>query len=361
VGLPELAEQDAVVRHAVLLTDGRSFTANRDAYDRLTEQARSYGITLSTIAIGDDADTELLQRLADQGGGRYHFAADPQELPRLTLMETEIAREDPRVEGEFQPRSAGAHPIVRGFVPSQFPSLAGYVAVTPKPEAETVLQSPQEDPILTAWQYGLGRSLAWTSDSGEAWSGNWQSWQESALLWTQMLAYTFPDPSQGPLTARIDRSGSQPLIVADARGDDGTPLDLADVGARVEAPDGSEATIRLKQVAPGQYQAPLPVEANGAYTVGVALRKNDQQLEAQTGWAKPYSAEFALRPSGELLQRIATISGGRVLSSADEAADAVKAETPRPTQAFWPWLIGLAVLLWPLEIAIRRGWIRRRR
>jgi uncharacterized membrane protein len=361
IGLPELAEQEAVVRHAVLLTDGRSFTANADAYNRLIDQARSYGITLSTIAIGDDADKTLLERLATQGGGRYHFAADPQELPRLTLMETEIAREDPRIEGEFQPQPAGGHPIVRGFVPRQFPNLGGYVAVTPKPEAETVLQSPQEDPILTAWQYGLGRALAWTSDSGEAWSGDWQRWAESPLLWTQMLAYTFPDPSQGPLTVRIDRSQETPLIVADARGDDGTPLDLADVGARVQGPDGTETTVRLKQVAPGQYQAPLPTEADGAYTVGVALRKNDQQLEARAGWAKPYAAEFALQPDRELLERIATISGGRVLSSAEEAAAAVKAEAPRPTQAFWPWLVGLALLLWPFEIAIRRGWLRRQR
>jgi uncharacterized membrane protein len=360
IGLPQLAQQDAVVRHAVLLTDGRSFTANATAYDRLIQEARTYGITLSTIAIGDDADKLLLERLADQGGGRYHFAGDPQELPRLTLMETEIAREDPRIEGTFQPQPAGSHPIVRGFVPRQFPNLGGYVAVTPKPEAETVLQSPQEDPILTAWQYGLGRSLAWTSDLGEAWGSDWQRWGESPLLWTQMLAYTFPDPSQGPLTVRIDRSHTTPLIIADARDDDGTPLDLADVGARVQNPDGSESTIRLKQVAPGEYQAPWPAPEDGAYTVGVALRKNDQQLEAHAGWTKPYSAEFALQPNRGLLERIATISGGRVLETPDAAADAVKAETPRPTQAFWPWLVGLALMLWPIEIAIRRGWLRRR-
>ena len=257
-------------------------------------------------------------------------------------------------------RSAGSHPIVRGFVPSQFPNLGGYIAVTPKPEAETVLQSPQEDPILTAWQYGLGRALAWTSDIGEAWGGDWQRWGESPLLWTQMLAYTFPDPSQGPLTVRIDRSDTTPMIVADARDDDGAPLDLADVGARVQNPDGSESTIRLKQVAPGQYQAPLPAAEDGAYTVGVALSKADQQLEAHAGWAKPYAAEFALQPNRELLERIATISGGRVLQTADEATDAVKAETPRPTQAFWPWLIALALVLWPIEIAVRRGWLRRR-
>lgn len=364
IGLPELARQDVTVRHAVLLTDGRSFTADTTAYDRLVQAARDQGLTLSTIAIGDDADTVLLEQLAKQGGGRYHFAADPQELPRLTLLETEIAREDPRIEGAFQPQPAGAHPIVRGFVPRTLPELNGYVAVTAKPEAETVLRSPDQDPIVTAWQYGLGRAVAWTSDSGEEWGQAWQQWPESGLFWTQMLSYTFPDPSQGPLTLRIDQAagdqGASARIVAEARDDDGAPLDLADVGARVRGPDGSETTLRLKQVAPGRYEAPLSAADNGAYSVGVALRKDEQQLEASTGWAKSYSAEFALQPDRALLERVATISGGRMLQSAAEAAEAVQAEAPRPTEAYWPWLVGLAALLWPLEIAIRRGWLRRR-
>ncbi len=360
IGLPDLARQDVTVRHAVLLTDGRSFTSDPDQYDRLVQAARANGMTLSTIAIGSDADTELLERLANQGGGRYHFAGDPQELPRLTLMETEIAREDPRIEGRFQPQPAGPHPIVRGFVPRQFPDLEGYVAVTPKPEAEVVLHSPEQDPILTAWQYGLGRSLAWTSDSGEEWSAAWQSWGESSLFWTQMLAYTFPDPAQGLLSVRIDRTGPTPRVVADAQDDDGAPLDLADVGARLQNPSGQESTLRLKQVAPGRYEAPFEAADVGAYTVGVALRKGDRQIEASAGWAKPYAAEFALQPDPAQLERIAAISGGRMLESPEQAADAVKAETQRPTQAFWPWLIGLALVLWPVEIAVRRGWLRRR-
>ena len=361
VGLPELARQDVAVRHAVLLTDGRSFSGGPEAYSRLVQAARDRGITLSTIAIGEDADKALLESLANQGGARYHFAADPQELPQLTLLETEIAREDPRIEGTFQPQPVGAHPIVRGFVPRQFPSLEGYVAVTPKNEAETILQSPEQDPVLSAWQYGLGRALAWTSDVGEHWGTEWQRWGESPTFWTQMLAYTFPDPSQGPLTARIDRSGEQPMIVVDARADNGTLLDLADVGARVEGPDGTESNVRLKQVAPGRYEAALSVSADGAYTVGIALRKADQQLEAFTGWAKPYPTEFALQPNRALLERIAEISEGRVLESPDQVVTAYQAERPRPTQAFWPWFVGAALLLWPFEIAVRRGWLRRRR
>jgi hypothetical protein len=92
----------------------------------------------------------------------------------------------------------------------------------------------------------------------------------------------------------------------------------------------------------------------------VALRKGDQQLEASAGWAKPYAAEFALQPNRQLLERVATISGGHVLSTADEAAAALHAEAPRPTRAFWPWLVLAALLLWPIEIAVRRGWLRRR-
>lgn len=358
IGLPELAQQDVTVKHAVLLTDGRSYTASDTQYEQLMQAARDNGITLSTIAIGEDADTELLDRLAQQGGGRYHFASDPQELPRLTLMETEIARQDPRVEGTFQPQPAGGHPITRGFVPSRFPQLDGYVAVTLKPEAEAVLTSPEQDPIMSAWQYGLGRAVAWTSDDGQEWGASWRDWDESGLLWTQALSYTFPDPTQGLLTLQVEQRQDGQVLVAEARGDDGAPLDLADVGARVTGPDGAASELRLKQIAPGRYEVPFATEQPGAYLVGAALRKGDQQFEAGAGWVRAYAVEYAVQPDRGLLERIAATSGGRVLQSADESAEALRGETQRPTLAYWPWLIGLALLLFVLEITVRRGWLR---
>ena len=63
-GLPELAAQGSKgnisAKHAVLLTDGRSYGETPD-YDRLVATARQNGITLSTIAIGDD--TEFLNEV----------------------------------------------------------------------------------------------------------------------------------------------------------------------------------------------------------------------------------------------------------------------------------------------------------
>ena len=51
------AASNARLKHIVLLTDGQSFDSG---HDRLVESMRPYQITLSTVAIGSDADTKLL-------------------------------------------------------------------------------------------------------------------------------------------------------------------------------------------------------------------------------------------------------------------------------------------------------------
>ena len=362
-GLPALmAEGGPGTQHAVLLTDGRSYAEDQD-YDQLIAVARQQGVTLSTIAIGADADTALLERLADQGSGRYSFAAQPEDLPRLTLQETEIAREDPRVEGELQPRVERAHPTIRGFVPRQLPPLNGYLATTPKPTADVILESPEGDAILAGWQYGLGRALAWTSDIGERWAGSWQTWAESPAFWTQVLAYTFPDPTTGPLQTRLEPRDDGMHVIAEAIDAAGTPLDLADVAVRVDDPAGTEQTLDLKQVAPGRYEARLSIEGDrlppGAYRLSSALEKDGERLEALAGWSQPYAVEYTGVPADvRLLERVAQAGGGDLLSAA-EAPTVLSAPPPRDPRSLWPWLAGLAIILWPLEIAVRRGWLRR--
>ena len=79
------------MRHIVLLSDGKSSTGTRDSYTKLIEEMQQSGTTLSTIAIGDDSDTDLLQYLAEAGGGHYHSAETPQDIPRLTLQEAQGA------------------------------------------------------------------------------------------------------------------------------------------------------------------------------------------------------------------------------------------------------------------------------
>jgi uncharacterized membrane protein len=362
VGLPELARQPSQNRHAVLLTDGRSFVNNMASYQQLVETARASNITLSTIAIGYDADTELLDQLAQWGGGRYYFAERPEDIPRLTLLESEIARANPAVEGDLRADLATAHPIVRDFAPSELPPLEGYVATTPRDNADVVLRSPEDDPLLATWQYGLGRSVAWTPSAGAPWANGWPQWEGYERFWAQVVRYTLPEPDSGPLQVRLSpREGGAQLQV-DALRPGGEPLDLAAVNARIVLPDGSVRSVDIPQSAPGRYVQDLTLSTPGGYAVSVVLLRDGELQQADIGYVHEVAEEYRVPDSAvarqqgeELLAAIAATTGGTVsqepiLTNAGETAPTVI-----PTAELWPWLLGAALLLFVLDIAVRRG------
>ncbi len=357
IGLTELSSQPGDVRHAVLLTDGRSFSTTRDPYRSLVEQARALNITLSAIAIGEDSDTDLLRDLAQWGAGRYYFAADPEDIPRLTLQESEIARTEPQVEGDFRADLVAPHPLLRDFTPNQIPRLAGYVATTVKPEAELVLRSPEEDPVLAVWQYGLGRAVAWTPSVETPWAEAWSNWPEYGKFWAQLIRYTLPEPDSGPLQVHITPHDDVVTISADSFAPSGEPLDLADTEATVTLPDGNTQRVPLRQTAPGHYAADVTLPTDGPYAVDVRQRKGTQVRTAGTGYVQPYPAEYLpTRDGAALLAQISAATGGTLLSG--PAGPVGPGDAPAGDEhSLWPWLLLIAALLWPAEIAVRRGWL----
>ena len=360
-GLPALADQPNKVRHAVLLTDGRSFTNDMAAYQQLVETARAQDITLSTIAIGTDADLELLDELARMGGGRYYFAGQPEDIPRLTLLESEIARADPLVEEPFQADLAEPHPMMRDFAPAALPQLDGYVAVTPKESAEVVLRSPDDDPILVAWQYGLGRAVAWTPSAGEPFALAWPRWPEYGRFWAQVVRYTLPDSDSGPLQVRLEPQPGGARLTVDALRPGGEPLDLATVNARVMLPDGTERGFDVQQVAPGRYAQDLSLPDAGPYAVSVVLVRDGALQDAEVGYVQAVPAEYRLLSDAEraagpaLLESIAEVTGGNVREALSVPAAAPSAAPATPAPPLWPWLVGAGLALFVVEIALRRG------
>lgn len=360
-GLPALADQPNKVRHAVLLTDGRSFTNDMAAYQQLVETARAQDITLSTIAIGTDADLELLDELARMGGGRYYFAGQPEDIPRLTLLESEIARADPLVEEPFQADLAEPHPMMRDFAPAALPQLDGYVAVTPKESAEVVLRSPDDDPILVAWQYGLGRAVAWTPSAGEPFALAWPRWPEYGRFWAQVVRYTLPDSDSGPLQVRLEPQPGGARLTVDALRPGGEPLDLATVNARVMLPDGTERGFDVQQVAPGRYAQDLSLPDAGPYAVSVVLVRDGALQDAEVGYVQAVPAEYRLLSDAEraagpaLLESIAEVTGGNVRETLSVPAAAPSAAPATPAPPLWPWLVGAGLALFVVEIALRRG------
>jgi Ca-activated chloride channel family protein len=365
MGLSELERQPGRVRHAVLMTDGQSFRNDScPPYERLIDRARSQDITLSSIAIGEDADQRLLQELARAGAGRYHFAAQPEDIPRLTMLESQIASAEPQIEGDFRASLQAPHPVLRDFAANEIPRLGGYVGTTIKPAAELVLKSPEDDPVLAAWQYGLGRAVAWTPSVDAPWAESWSNWPEYGQFWAQIIRYTLPEPDSGPLQVRAaPKAGpgaDAVTITADSLAPSGEPVDLADTEASITLPDGSARRIPLRQIAPGRYAADVTLPADGPYAIEVRQRKNSVERAASAGYVQRPSAEYAPQAGGPtLLAQISAATGGSVLSES-AATPSGAAAAGSTSRELWPWLLLAAVLLWPIEIAVRRGLWRRR-
>src|SRR5215211_1333301 len=76
-------------RKILLLTDGLANVGvvEPTALAGLTEQARGRGVGTTTIGVGADFDEDLLEAMADAGGGNYHYAETPDSAPAIFASE----------------------------------------------------------------------------------------------------------------------------------------------------------------------------------------------------------------------------------------------------------------------------------
>ena len=193
----------ATRRHIILLTDGWSSSGQ---YDGILKQMKAAGITLSTVGAGGGSNP-FLEKLAKEGGGRFYNAANPASIPDIFLKETQQVSGQQIVEEPFFPILTSNSPVLRG-IDNGLPRLLGYNGTTAKPAAQTVLVTARDDPLLAQWQYGLGRSIAWTSDSTGHWARNWVPWQGFSKFFSQMVGWTFPGEESGGIEASfVDRGG----------------------------------------------------------------------------------------------------------------------------------------------------------
>ncbi len=362
VGFDEISKSDASVRHIVLLSDGKSTTGTRESYTKLIDDMRQSGATLSTIAIGQDADTDLLQYLAQQGGGRYHAASTPEKIPLLTLQEAQAAGSQSVVRGGFQPIQTATSPIMTGVQPSDLPPLSGYDYVEIESSAQQVLSSDRGDPLLATWQYGLGRVVAWTADDGIDFANGWRDWEGYADFWAKVMQWALPDPERGPVDVVAQRSGSDALVTLAASGEDTNAADLENAQVTLIGPDGSSATgITPYRSAPGEWQIRVANPQAGAYQISIDTGNGAPELST---FSVPASPELEPDPNAPaLMQQLASRTGGRVLSFDDPAAlfdlPASSSAGPERYRAIWAAPLGLSLLLVLLELASRYGALQR--
>ncbi len=367
LGFDAIRNVDTDVRHIVLLSDGKSRSGTLESYEKLISDAITDRTTLSTIAIGDDADTELLQTLAEQGNGRYHFTEKSEDIPRLTLAEAQSAGSQSVLRGAFHPIQTQPSPILTGFTPQELPEIDGYDYAQAKPDAQVVLTSERDDPILAKWQYGLGRVVAWTADDGTDFANAWPAWQRSDEFWASMVRWALPDPENQPLQVSENRDGQEVVITVDALTQDSGYVDAAPTTATITSPSGAVTRgMTLFQVGPGQYQVRVLAPEPGAYRIDLQQQRGDQQITELAGFAIHPSPELQPSQNGEqLLEALAARTGGRVLSL-DEPGEAftnagVQGTSLRTFHAVWYVPLFLAFVLFLTELILRFDFLPRLR
>ncbi|ARE86221.1 von Willebrand factor type A domain protein [Clostridium formicaceticum] len=283
---------DTKINHIILMTDGEG---EKEGYEDLLQTMKEEEITLSTIAIGADADRRFLEKLSDAAGGRNYFAENPTEIPRLLTEETYVSSRKYINEREILPTLKGSN----NRFPKDMPSLYGYVSTTLKEGSHLILATDLEEPLLAERNYGLGKTMVWTSDLVGKWSANWIAWREMGEVWREMLNTTLRQQSlhEDKIEVYLE-GGNLHLVVAVSDEVENVTLDT------IHASNLTSHNTML-QTSKGIFEKKLGLETVGEYLLNIQVNlKNEETRSHKRRIALDYSPEYDIKLQEDRRQQV---------------------------------------------------------
>ncbi|MBD3307237.1 VWA domain-containing protein [candidate division KSB3 bacterium] len=347
-----LQQVDAARKHIIVLSDGLTEEAD---FQSLVQAMQASQISVSTVAIGTGSDRDLMRAIAQWGQGRSYYTEDPNTIPKIFTGETKIVAKELITEQPLQPTQSLPHAIVHG-ISADFPPIYGQIVTYPKPGASVILTTGQ-GPLLAAWQYGLGRSVAFTADLAPRWGKDWVRWAEYGRFTAQLVKWAQRKPSPHTYMAQIERQGEAGRFTVDVTDPQQHFINHLDLQMNVVFPSERRQTFPVDQIAPGRYQGTFPAEEIGAYYLSLfAPTPNDSTPPEVFGIGIPYTDEFTRSEVDHaLLGRLASLTEGEVFSLDDAPATLFTADAaPAEGTPLWPScaLALLGVLL--LDVLVRK-------
>ncbi|MEZ4405136.1 MAG: VWA domain-containing protein [Polyangiales bacterium] len=354
----DLALTRALTRHVILLTDGQGQSDEPPRLRVLVDAMAADGITVSTVGLGAQVDRDLLETLARRGRGRSYVTADAHNLPQIFLRETSMVARSAAVEDPVLPRVVTPASFLRELQGGSTPYLYGYVSTRAKgPPAQVMLETDSGEPLLARWRVGLGWSLAWTSDVKNRWAVEWIRWPRWQAFWTQLVREHMRQRRRQELGLRGEMIGGNLHVAIDAIGDDDrfrNGLD-SELTIRGPTPSRDERRVPLRQVGPGRYEANVPMDRYGAFTLRAVHRRDGRVVAESVGRVdNPYPREYAaLEPDLRLLRALAAATGGAVDPSPRAAFDPGRERIER-AEPVWRYALFLAVGVMLVDLMLRR-------
>jgi uncharacterized membrane protein len=309
----------AAVKHMIVISDGDPAAPSSSTVRRMVAMQ----VTVTTVAIGahGSAESDRLARLAADTAGKYYRVNDPSQLPRIFQREARRVAQPLVYESTrgFRPLLfSTAHEMVSGL--GALPPIHGYVMTSRKenPLVELSILAPEpslekNNTILASWTYGLGKTVAFTTDAGARWATAWTRWENYDKFFGQMVRWSMrPAGDDDRFILSTDAGDGQVRVVVNALDKNDEFVNFLGMAGMIIGPDLKSHELKMEQTGPGRYVGTFPAIDAGSYFVAVSPGAGKAML--RTGVNVPYSDEFRARSANQgLLDQLAglTPSGGR--------------------------------------------------
>ena len=354
-----LVDSDAPIKHVIVLSDGKVGGTLDMYYSLVASMHHDLGATVSTIAIGKDADFSLLEGISKYGGGGYFQTDSAKNLPEIFVEDFKQHGGDvTMVETQFTPHTVSPNTVLKDYAGRPLPPLLGYVTTELKPKASLyayVDRQGRRDPVIASWKYNAGKTLAVTTDASGRWSGPWIARNTFTPVWNRILTWMTPETAA---EQKIDvalgyQAGRIRVKLTDYSDSPGFGSHL--VTAMVTRPDGSKTQTALGEEAPGELAGAIDAPEPGTYYIEVksADRKATPLPPLAYTVSPAVTAELPRpEPNYALLERLASATGGRLNPSTSDV------EITRPTlerrESLDAYLVVVAMILLIGEALVRR-------
>jgi len=349
-----LKELSAAKKHVIVLSDGLTDKAD---FRSLVGSMLEDKVTVSTVAVGTGADRKLMESIAEWGGGRSYYAQNAENIPRIFIGETKIAATKVIIEKKLKPYVVTHGEMIQGIALENLPAINGIVATYPKPGAR-VLLGTGEGPLLATWRFGLGKSVAFTSDLSGRWGKEWVLWEQFPAFASQMVKWARKSETPRTYNADVARKGGVGIFTVDVMDDQNRFVNDLEMKLKVLLPSREDKMVKLDQTAPGRYSGLFPANETGEYYLNLTGKGEEGFSQSRVfGYGIPHTEEFSSRGVNyDFLEKLAAITGGKLteLKGDPRRLFLVESEGKKHGNPLWPHMIVAALLVLILDVVIRK-------
>ncbi len=357
-GKAELEKAQTGTRHLILFADANDSRQQLGDYLDAVDELKKIDATVSVIGLGteNDRDADILKEVAQRGGGRMFFSADPVELPAIFAQETVSIARSAFIKEPTGTQATPGWAEIAARAPSWLPAVDGYNLSYARPGATTSLLSTDEyaSPLVATWQRGVGRVGAVSFPLGGPYSDKVRAWAGYGDFVQTLSRWLAGEDAPPGLALRTDLDGER--LTLDLLYDETWNARIAQTPpvATLAESGGASTAVNLRpliweKIEPGLFRAAVELApgrmARGAVHVGsVALPFGPLAVAGSAEWS------FDRTRLAELRQ-LSTHSGGQERL---DLAQIWRAPRPMTWRSVRAWALVLWAVLFIADAAFTR-------